>query len=249
MVERPYNEIATEWCLMGAIQASFHEAGLVHTDLNSENVLIQPEEGRIYFVDWGESDLVTYPDDWELLPVALSTLLDWLPTRYAAAFRFGYIQRGGPVAELVFKVLRDDYDFNGCIDLPGLCCRPPSKSESLSVAALRDLDQSWSRLRNSLPTGHISAPGLSTEASFDLDDLDKWRARRGVQGTVSDLLADEYHYRKHVVAAWHHFSLYHIFEALLNLHAVYARQQRWTMARGLAAYCRHLAQYVTDRTP
>src|SRR5438128_1234554 len=64
------------------------------------------------FFDGEAGEPLKYPDEWELLPIGLMSLLSWLPMDMAAAFRFGYLQRGGPIGEAVFARLRMHHDLN-----------------------------------------------------------------------------------------------------------------------------------------
>jgi hypothetical protein len=240
---RDGNQAQVSWAIFGARMAGGHEAGVVFTDLHRDN-LASDRSGDIVIIDYGDVDKVLFPNEWELLPTALLSLLSWLSNDFSAAFRFGYLHYGGPIAKLVFDSLRSDFGVNSLRDFQEFnSAPPPTAKEEYTLKKLDYLAQEWRQRRDGWPLGNIS------KGSLNLEDLDRWRGNGNGPKLRLNFEADEYHYKKHLLASLAHGSLIHFFEALLNLQALYFTKKELVKAAGLAHYCDQLCVTLTDHVP
>jgi len=227
------------WAIFGARMAAHHEQGIVFTDLHQGN--LGRRSGDIVMIDYGAIDKFRFPDEWDLLPTALLSLLGWLQDGFTAAFRFGYLHHGGPIARLVFDSLRVDYGLNSFQGFLELAYTPiPPGSEPYRLDQLKQLNQNWKARRSSLPSGNIE------KGSLDVEDLDRWREKRHRENLRNDFEADEYHYNKHLVASLEQSSLYDFLEALLNLQGLYFTKGELWKAAGFALFCNRFVTTFSD---
>ena len=249
----------TAWVVFGARISKMHEIGLLSTDLHKDNIIYTKEDSLVC-IDCGGTIIIDYPSYWEKIPKGLMSLFRWLDIDEIAAFRFGYIQHGGYIAELVFKRFRDKLGFHSFRDLKGVVYNPLNLDFGASDVV--DNYLSWKELRSRLPNG------LLTTDSIDISKLNKWRSeRKKVLGPLFNnpkkvrkifsskcyydkedvtVLADEYHYNKHLVAALRSSDLYSVLESLLNLHRICIWRMRYTTAFGLLYFYERLQDYYSD---
>ncbi|MGB7208416.1 MAG: hypothetical protein WBD27_07140 [Pyrinomonadaceae bacterium] len=233
--ERLINRIKG-WVLLGASTARLQEEGFVHADMHRGNLVIT-RLGYPILLDAEGVERITYPDDWHLLATALITLFSWIEDFEIAAFRFGYIQHGGPIAQLVFSSLRSLHDLNSFRNLPSYRFTVTASSDP-DVTFFFSADAEWRKFRSSLPYGNVEM------GSLDVQHLDQWRSERNsyeTQDSVQSYQMCEYHYKKHLVAAFAERSLYHLFEAILNLQELYHMVNWKIRAVGLAVLSERLA--------
>lgn len=229
------------WATFGFTMAYIHELGAAPVDLHRDNILTRPESGRPVMVDMGDFKRIDYPDDWELLPTALMSLLNWLEQESAAAFRFGYMTYGGPVARCVFDTLRRQNGINAFNEGELLYQPHEDAPAPVSLERIRAMDKRWRSERVLLRKKDF----ISRDPTVDA--LDEWRAERARRGQSGPSATDEFYYRKHLIAAQFAGSLYHTLEALLNLQGYFTALDRRFEAAGLARYCQALVSQFRDR--
>ena len=214
-------------------------------DINKGNIIYTGKQRGYINIDYGGMIKIDYPEDWKKIPKGLMSLFRWLDTDSIAAFRFGYLQHGGPVAELVFSCLRGRYGLNGFRGIEGVAYTPlVVELEGLSSVKELSLVEdylSWKELRSKLPYGELTRNMASS-------DLKQWQSEcEDHLGTLmSDfwkvLKADEYYYKKHLVAAIYNSSLNQLIEALLNLQEVYLAKSEYIKVFGLLQFYERLLE-------
>lgn len=230
------------WVRLGAGTASIQEMGFVDADMHKENVLIT-RLGYPVLVDAGGAERIKYPDDWHLIPTALISLCSWLEDFEIAAFRFGYIQHGGPLAQLVFSRLRSEHDLHSFRNLSSLSFAVPPATEP-DLEFFFSADAEWRELRKRLPYGSLVSESLNVQ------HLDQWRSERNsyeILDSVQSYQMYEFHYKKHLAAGFANGSLDHLLEAILNLQELYYRVGLRIKTAGLAVLSERLAsQYANE---
>jgi hypothetical protein len=249
-LERPYARLS-HWAIFGAGIAQSHEEGVACVDLHHDNLGRLPKFGNIVILDRGRNGFakIGYPKDWDLLPSALLALLPELPSPDAAAFRFGFIHHGGPVSQLIFDTLRRDYRYVALVPASGFRYEFPQAVDAVTKqsADLKKKHSSWVKLRDALPFCRLESIGM--DQGEDLASLTRWRAARASVRQAPDRLADEAHYRKHLVAAYRWGSALHQLEALMNLAVVYEARNDWLRRIGLVRYCAAMCKRLGPAIP
>lgn len=224
------------WAAFGTRMIGRLEMGMLHTDLHEGNFGMRRGSDDVVVLDYGGIRKIDYPKDCSLVPVALMSLLEWLNVDRTAAFRFGFLTQGGPVAQAIFDDMRRRYDFHAFIEETMLTYEPPAgDGDGLSDPVLQEADRRWRTQRGMLKLGD------KVDRNPDLDDLNHWRGERDRNKLgLSD--ADEFYYRRHLIAAAYHQSLEHMLEVLLNLQGFYEVTGRLTEAVGVG----HFASRLVD---
>lgn len=239
--ERSFIRLLAAWAVFGTRMVARQEIGVLFTDLHKDNFGIRPGSDDILIIDLGGAHKIKYPEDWYLIPTVLLSLLQWLNEEQAAAFRFGYITQGNPVSKLVFDTLRAQYDFHAFVDCPDILYTPRIEIEAKFLENLNEICHQWQTLRGVLKIGD------KVDRDPNLGDLGQWRGERRRRAIVTPSDADEFYYKKHLIAAAYHSSIRHTFEALLNLQGFYEVTGRQLHATGIARYCQHLASHFVER--
>lgn len=222
---------AVGWASFGAAAAMLATEGTGLNDLHQENIGYRKNGFQPLFFDGVAGEPLKYPDEWELLPIGLMSLLSWLPIDMAAAFRFGYLQRGGPIGEAVFARLRTHHGVNAFTDETQFRYEP-YEEKLMNLEELFSRDEAWHSSIKSFPLGTLIPAGNK----YSLDDLKEWLSVRDKYGNRRTADIDEYHYRKHLVCAWFHGDPLAFIEALLALAALYSFSDRPFLAYGVARY-------------
>jgi hypothetical protein len=230
-----FSEYIGAWAIFGTRMIDHHEQGYTPTDLHEGNLLLSKDTNDVVNVDLGGIVPVNYPRDWQMLPLVLLSLLSWLDPERTAAFRFGYISQGGPIAKMVFDFLRTEYEFNGFQQSAHLEFHPRQNQYPQS-GDLTAMDEEWRKLRGTLPVGN------QVHRIFSLDDLSEWRRTRDEQRLESPSVLDEFFYRRHLISAHFHASGRGVLEAVLNLAGYYEVAGNIFAAVSLLRYARNFVK-------
>jgi hypothetical protein len=225
--EPPHLRVLGGWAIFGIRQIGLLEKGICCTDLHEGNLIWDGDD--LVNVDYGGVVDIEYPRDWRMVPDALMSLLSRLDRDRAAAFRFGFLAQGGPVAHSIIDVIRRQFDFSAFHEEALDYIPPPRSDDELFSRRLQEANRDWRTLRGLLKMG--SNAGRKPL----LDDINHWRGER-TRRNLGPSDADEFWYRRHLIAAAYHQSLYHTLEALLNMQGLYEVQARTDEAVGVGRF-------------
>jgi hypothetical protein len=213
----------------------FAEFGMVHMDMNPSNCWVTPDY-KLSMIDFGLAENVDFPKDWEVVAYGfLSLLVNWNDD-FIAAFRFGCIQHGGAVAELIFRKLRQHCGLHSFRDSEHLNYESPETIEIPSDEEIFNINKSWTELRETLPIGSLKTSNLEVKIIGD------WGRFREEHGLERNPVADEYHYRAHLVASIKNGSFIGIIQSLVNLQLLYHQKNEHLKAAGFYTYCRYITE-------
>lgn len=210
------------------------EFGMVNMDMNPSNCWVTPDY-KISMIDFGLTENVDFPKDWEVVAYGFLSLLANWNDDFIAAFRFGCIQHGRAVAELIFRKLRQECGLHGFINCAELIYESPVITEFPSEEEIVENNKSWTDMRGKLPIGDLRTTNLQVRVIGD------WARFREQHGLERNEVADEYHYRAHLVASVKNGSFFGMIQSLLNLQHLYHKRGEHLKAAGFYTYGNYLA--------
>ena len=237
------------WANLGAGWAVRQEKGLVFTDGHYRNFGMVPTLGLVQLIDIGpgHTDHIDYPRQWRSIAVSLGAFFASAPSSSAAALRFGYLQRGGPVARLVVDELRA-YGFNAFQDLPNVEYEPSDeRPQEVSIENLKVQAARWRSLCEGWPLGDLTRlPG-----NLDTLDFHRWTLQRSSVDPADRDEADEYHIKRYLLAALcgKNQTLLRVFEALINMYRLYIFKGDWLAALVVGRNARSLGEAFSKGMP
>lgn len=207
------------WAAFGA-NTSYLNSTLraIQTDLHEDNII--QSKGEVVIVDLDDLFWIDYPADWPKICRAYMPLFRWLDSNRTAAFRFGYLQNGGPIGRMVFDRLRSDYGLNAFREMEDVTYEPDIKTSwnRLSEESV-EADRRWRELRDKkLRYGNLRTRKLVyTSVGRWIKELERLSEKlRLSEEERQDV--EEYYYLKNLCAAYLNGNGGHLCEAILVLY-------------------------------
>lgn len=223
------------WVHLGVWTFREQELGLLSTDLSKGNILYSKDELELKIPDCGGVEKISFPDDWKKIPLGLMSLLCWTDIDQTAAFRFGYLHRGGIIAEKIFDELCRTYGIDGFEEFQDYSYNPLFQEEIDDDVSIKEQYLHWVNLRKQLKYADL------LKGKLQLQHYYQWRKERDDFEYLSHndlLIANEQHYLKHLVCALFHQDRHEFIIALLNLEGYYHDAYEVTKGLGITLLCK-----------
>lgn len=230
------------WIDEGSYRHHWYEKlGCIHTDLHKDNYIYTTQD-KLVICDLGGIIKIDYPIEWNKLTLELVPLLSSLDDFELSAFRFGFIQNGGPIGRKIFDILRTNYNLNAFRNIEKIDYEIPIEEElsSSTTDEIQRQQKEWISLKSKFNHGKFD-PDLT---DLDLGNLDAWRKHyKSLNLEPKDeMKVFEFQYYYHLAAAFYHRNLTCWLEALENLAVVFNRYGKNIEAAGLMLLCNKVCE-------